>query len=459
MKVLLVRPTLNKNTTTVKNFLFGEPIGLECVVTILKELGHDTEVLDLLVDKKSKFEKTLKEYNPDIVGFTAQCTDVDSILKMSEEVKKYNDKIITLVGGVQATGAPESFFNPNMDYIFKTTTRENYKQLLEQIENNVDEEIDGICSRKRNFESSKPACQNEYIKPDRECTKKYRKYYRYVGYAPCAILQTSFGCRNHCEFCVRWRMEGPRVTELPVKDVVDEIESLDEDYIMIVDNDFLINEQRLIEFMDLLEERNIKKTYMCNGSVNSILEKEYLFERLSKNGLKAIIVGYESFNDEQLVKWNKQATVDDNYKATQILKKNGIATWGSFILLPDFSKQDFKNLVAYHKRLKPELQTFSPLVPHPLTPLYNQYKDRLIYPKEDYEKWNFGDVLIYPSKMSLKEYYWEVLKFGIPINLNWWSIKYMLTAFPIKNTLKMIFGFDLVIKIYLRNMFSKKDRN
>ena len=41
MKVLLVRPSLNKKTTTVRNFMFGEPIGIECVSTILKELKHN----------------------------------------------------------------------------------------------------------------------------------------------------------------------------------------------------------------------------------------------------------------------------------------------------------------------------------------------------------------------------------------------------------------------------------
>ena len=44
---------------------------------------------------------------------------------------------------------------------------------------------------------------------------------------------------------------------------------------------------------------------------------------------------------------------------------------------------------------------------------FYEYKDRLIYDVEDYEKWNFGDVLIYPSNMSLRRYYWEILKFGI----------------------------------------------
>lgn len=456
MKVLLVRPCLNKKTTTVKNFMFGEPLGIECVSRILKEQGHEVMLLDLLVERISKLKKMIKKYQPNIVGFTSQCTDIDNILMLANITKKIDNKITTIVGGIQATISPEAYFNKNIDYIFKSTTRENYKALMEQIENGTNEEIMGIYSRKRQYQSTLPSCQNEYIKPDRECTKKYRKYYKYVGYSPCAILQTSYGCKNHCKFCVRWKIEGPKVIELPIKDVINEIESLNESYIMIIDNDFLANEKRLIQFLNLIEKRKIKKKYIIYGSVNNIIDKEYIFERLSKNGIVAVIVGYESFNNKQLKEWTNKTTKDGNIKATEILRKNNIAVWGSFILHPDFTKEDFKELIKYHKKLKPELLTFSPLVPHPLTPLYNEYKDRLIYEQEDYEKWNFGDVLIYPSKMSLKRYYFEVLKFGIPINLNWHSIKYMLKTFPIKNNIRMIFGFNQSIRVYIKNIFSRR---
>lgn len=310
----------------------------------------------------------------------------------------------------------------------------------------------GIYSNKLNYKSTIESCQNEYIKADRESTLKYRKKYKYTGYQPCAILITSYGCRNHCAFCIRWRIENPKQMELPMDEVIDEIVSINEPYIMICDSDFLINKKRLLEFMDLLEERNIKKTFMCYGSVNTVLENEDILDRLSKNGLKAVIVGYESFDDKYLSKWTKKTTADNNYKATEILKKAKIATWGTFIIHPDFSKEDFKKSKEYIKYLKPELMSYTPLCPHPLTPLYNEYRDRLIYEKEDYEKWSFGDVVIYPSKMSLKRYYFEILLLGIFTNLNWYSLKYGFKTFPLKNNFRMIFGFNQILKVYFKNI-------
>ncbi len=452
MRILLVRPSANKNIATISNLFFGEPLGIECVSTIFKEQGHEVKVLDFMAESQRNYKKYVLEFSPDIIGFTSQCSDVVNILATAKETKKINKKIVVIAGGVQATLTPQAYFSPDIDYVIKTTARENMAQLTDQVQTGSNEEIKGIFSKKLDYRVTLPAGQNERVKADRACTSKYRKKYNYLGFKPCAVLQTSFGCQSHCSFCVRWRIEGAKFIELPVKDVVNEIESIKEPNIMICDNDFLTNEKRLTEIMDLLEERNIKKNYACYGGVRRILEKPHIMKRLAKNGLRGVIIGYETFSDNQLEKWNKGVTVDENFQAAKILKESGIAAYASFILHPDFSKEDFKKLKEYHKKLKPELTSFSPLVPHPSTPLYNQYKDRLIHKKEDYEKWNFGDVMIKPSKMSLRQYYFEVLKFGLFIDSNWHSTKYGLKTFPLKNSLGMMWGFRQIFKVYFKNI-------
>jgi radical SAM superfamily enzyme YgiQ (UPF0313 family) len=456
MKILLVRPWVNKRITTVRNFLFGEPMGLECVATLLKEAGAQITVADFMVEDKGKLEDYLKLVKPDVVGITSQCTDVDNVKKIANQVKSFDSSIIVMVGGVQATCFPDCYFVESIDYVFKSTTRLNVHQLMVEIsEKKAPERIDGIYSKKLGFINEGEFCFNDYVVPDRSVTQRYRKSYKYIGYQPCAIVQTAYGCRNRCHFCVRWKIEGPELREVPIEDIVNQISDLDEPYVMICDNDFLINHSRLERFCELLEERKISKGYMCYGSVNSILEKPELLKRLRANGLLAVIVGYEAFDNKQLTDYNKSATVDENIRATRLLNNANIACWGSFIIHPDWSTSDFKSLLRYIDLLKPELITFSPLVPHPLTSLYETYKDRLLYPVEDYEKWNFGDVLIRPSKMSLKAYYWQVILLTLKVNGNWHSVKYTLNAFPIKNTLKMVFGFKTLFSVYLKNFMTR----
>lgn len=459
MKILLVRPWVNTKITTVKNFLFGEPLGVECVSTILKEQGHETMLADFMAEPNGKVEEYIQKFKPDAVGITSQCSDVENVLEIAKIVKKYDASMTVIVGGVQAMVYPNSFFDDNIDYIFKSTTRANFKELMDEIQSKSEDAklIEGIYSKRLGFQNDVPTCYNEYVKPDTQVSKRYRKKYKYVGFQPCAVIQTSFGCRNRCRFCIRWKLEGPELKEVPIDEIVTQIEELEEPYVMICDNDFLINRKRLVKFCELLEEKNIKRKYICYGSVNSILEKEDIFERLSQNGLVAVIVGYESFDDKQLNEYNKSATTDENIKATRILQRHHIACWGSFILHPDWSKEDFKKLLKYKNELNPELMTFSPLNPHPLTPLFDEYRDRLIYDETDYEKWNFGDVLIRPSKMTLKEYYFEVMKFAFAVNMSPYSILYGLRAFPLINTVRMLFGFKTLFGVYVKNYLKEKN--
>jgi hopanoid C-3 methylase len=457
MKVLLIRPWVNNKITTVKNFLFGEPLGIECVATVLKELGHQIFLVDFMLENKATVEQYLKEFQPDAVGVTSQCTDVENVLLIAREVKAYSPDTPVIVGGVQATCFPDSFFCNDVDYIFKSTTRANIGQLFQSLEaGKTSGVLEGIFSKNQGFVNEGEFCQNEYIVPDRQSTAKYRSQYQYVGFSPCALIQTAYGCRNRCNFCIRWKLEGQKLREIDIQEIVDQIQTLAEPYVMICDNDFLINSQRLEEFCDLLSRRKINKKYICYGSVNSILEKPESIKRLSQHGLMAVIVGYEAFDDDRMVEYNKAATVSDNKLATLVLQQNSIACWGSFIIHPDWSKADFKKLIQYVRYLKPELITFSPLVPHPLTPLYEQYKNRLLYAKEEYEKWNFGDVLIRPSQMSLREYYWQVIKFAMIVNFNPHSASYTIKNIPPHNIWKMVSGFKTIFSVYIRNMMTKK---
>ena len=91
MRILLVRPWVNKNITTVKNFLFGEPLGIECVATILKELEVEVLLVDFMVETRGKLERYLEDFKPDAVGITSQCTDVENVIKMAQ--RKYIHRI------------------------------------------------------------------------------------------------------------------------------------------------------------------------------------------------------------------------------------------------------------------------------------------------------------------------------------------------------------------------------
>lgn len=48
MRILLVRPPRREKAVSLGDFMFAEPIGLECVYAALKD-RHDVKILDLML--------------------------------------------------------------------------------------------------------------------------------------------------------------------------------------------------------------------------------------------------------------------------------------------------------------------------------------------------------------------------------------------------------------------------
>ncbi|ABR46828.1 Radical SAM domain protein [Alkaliphilus metalliredigens QYMF] len=439
MKVLLVRPARIKQAVTLGEFMYSEPIGLEMVYAML-ENQHHVEIVDMMSEKIT-LEDKLKAFQPEVVGITSLCIDVFAVRALAEAVKKYDPSIITMVGGTQSFLNPEAFFTETIDHVMKYTNTENMTTLFGYLQRGEQPPIiHGICSGVNDFKTTDKCGMNQYVHPNRKATAKYRRQYSYFGYRPCAIMGTSQGCSKTCSFCLRWRIEGATERYLPMDFVKEEIRSIEEDNIMVFDNDFLHNGDRIEELCNFLQEEGIHKNFICYASVNSILSNKEVIKRFTKLGLSTVLVGYETFKEEELKKYQKKSSTDDNLNASQFLKEIGLDVWASFMIHPDWSVADFKEFRRYLKKLNPEISTFSPLTPFPNLPLYNEYKDRLLIQKEEYEKWSFGQVTINPSKMSLRKYYYEILKTILYVNLVRNNILYMISRFGITSILRLFKG-------------------
>ncbi|KJS87223.1 MAG: radical SAM protein [Peptococcaceae bacterium BICA1-8] len=451
MRILLVRPQRRKKSITLGEFMFSEPLGLECVAALLRD-KHEVKILDLMAGKED-FSRELISFSPQVVGFTSLCVDVQGVKELARKTKEINENIIILAGGTQAFLAPENFFCGEIDHIVKYTTQDNIRKLFAYLEKGENVPlIDGIYSRENGFLSTGISGINEYIVPDREATEKYRSYYTYFGYQPCALLQTSRGCSSHCNFCLRWRIEGGQEQDEPLEDVIAQIKRIAEPSIMIIDNNFLYNKERLERFCHLLEASNIQKNFICYASVESIIHHRGTLKRLSKNGLRACLVGYESFKAEELEGYNKKATINGNIIAAEILKEVDIACWASFILNPDWDTKDFLQFRKHVKELAPEISSLTPLTALPGTFLYNKYKERIFFAPDDYDQWSFSVVSIKPSKLSLRHYYFEVLKTNLYVNLLLNNPSYMIQQFGLGTFLGLAKGSLKFLLIYIKLM-------
>ncbi|PAB60249.1 B12-binding domain-containing radical SAM protein [Anaeromicrobium sediminis] len=451
MRVLLVRPPRIKKAIALGEFMYSEPIGLEMVYKVLED-KYEVEIFDMMADNMPLDEK-IRAYKPQVIAITSLCIDVIKVLSISRQIKELNNSIVTIVGGTQAYLNPGAFMDSSMDHIMKYSNEKNLLKLYGEIEKVCEIPlIDGVLSKSRNYEDSKVPGVNEYILPNRKSTQKYRHNYSYFGYKPTAIMGTSRGCAKTCRFCLRWRIEGHAEEYFPMDMVKEDIRNIKEDYVMVFDNDFLHNSERINEICNFLEDEKINKKFICYASVHSILENKETVKRFKDNGLVALLVGYETFKSDELEYYEKKSTIDDNLEASRFLKSINVDVWASFMVHPDWTKEDFKGFRQYIKLLSPQVSSFSPLTPFPNLPLYKEYEDRLLVKKDDYESWSFGQITIRPSNMSLSSYYLETLKTNFYINLFTNNVFYMVKKFGIGRVIRLSQGsFNLLIK-YLKLM-------
>ncbi len=445
MRILLVRPPRIRQAITLSNFMFSEPLGLEMIYGVL-EFDHIVEIFDMMVDKLS-IEEKISEFKPDTIGITSLCIDVFKVIDLCNKIKEHDNSITTFVGGTQALLSPQSFFHPSIDYVFNYTTKGNLLKFV-----NGDKSIEGIYFKENSFKDVFQKDKNEYMLPNRNSTNKYRSQYSYFGYRPAAIMEYGLGCESRCNFCLRWRIEGYKEFEIDKAITIEDLKNIKEDTIMFIDNDFLASREKLEGFLKIIKEFKLKKNYIIYGSVKGVIESQETLKDFASLGLKAILIGYETFKDEELEHYNKKITAKSNLKASRILKDLKIDVWASFMAHPDWDKNDFKQFRKYIKKVNPQITTINPLTPFPGLPLYEEFKERLMFKAEDYEKWSFGQLIIRPSKISVRTYYYELMITYLYVNLFVNGNTDMLKKFGAKNVFRIVIGAIKAYNNYIKLM-------
>ena len=437
MRILLVRPPRIKQAITLGSFMFSEPLGLEMIYGVLKE-DHQVKILDMMIQEDLTGE--LRDFSPHLVGITSLCIDVDRVISLGRECKAFDGEIITMVGGTQTLLFPGSFFDEGIDHIFKFSTRENVLELMDQLEEGRIEVLDGVLSRDLSYHDTGVQGRNEYLPPDRESTSRYRSHYSYFGYRPAAIMELGLGCGKTCDFCLRWRIEGAREEMIREEIWQEDLLSIKEPTVMFIDNDLFSDDGKVDHLISFIQENGIDKNYIAYGSVHGILRHRDKVRKMASLGLKALLVGYETFDDGELSRYRKKSTTDENREVARLLQEIGIDVWASFMAHPDWTREDFRTFRRYIRELAPEISTINPLTPFPGLPLFEKYRDRLLYHVEDYHRWSFGQVMIMPSKMSLRSYYMELLKTYLYINLALNRNTEMIRKYGFVNILRILKG-------------------
>ena len=203
-----------------------------------------------------------------------------------------------------------------------------------------------------------------------------------------------------------------------IENVIEEIQTIKEDNIFIVDDNFLVSRERIIKFIELLDKANIQKHYIAFGRADFIVNNEDLIIELDKRGFEAFFVGIESFKESELSDFSKNSSVETNILAVNILERNGLQCYSGLIVGEDWEKKDFNTLIKYLNSFDHPLVNIQPITPMPGTPLFDEYNYEINISREKYEYWDMAHVVFKPINMSKRKYYYNIVRAYLKTSAN-----------------------------------------
>lgn len=408
MKVALIQPSQG-HYIGFHHVALTEPLGLEAVAGALD--SHDLCMLDMRLDRN--LENFLTTNKPDAVGvaipFTTAVYAGQEVLKT---VHRILPKAFTFVGGHHAALNPSDFLD-RCDVIVTGEGEEVAPELLACVEAGEDYfDIKGLTFLKDGepvFTGERPLISNLNRLPlvNREITKPYAERYFFRDMVPVTMIETARGCPYRCTFCSVWKFNRGRYRQKSPERVLEEIKLAPTEHILFSDDNFMSNVSRTNRIAELIKESGIKKNYGCQARTDTIAKHPDMIRRLRDAGLRWVLIGFESFDEEHLAKLNKKNNVEANMEAVKVLHDNNIEIWAAFIVDPDFGRSDFRLLQKYIRKLKVSSCQITVLTPLPGTDLFAEKLHQLT--SKNYELFDFFHAVL-PTKLPLKQFYREFCK-------------------------------------------------
>ena len=301
-------------------------------------------------------------------------------VKIAEAFKNKNPKLIIGFCGAHVAVNPDHSILAS-DAIDFVAGNEFDFTIKEIAEGNSLENIDGLVYKKNGVPiHNKPRAIIEDMDSLPWVTKIYKDnlvttdYYNGYMLHPYMSFYTGRGCKSRCSFCL-WpqTISGHKYRTRSVKNITAEITWARDNFPEI--KEFFFDDDTLTDNIEHVEAlaKEIGKlgiVWSCNAKANVPYET---LKIMKDNGLRLLLVGYESGNQNILVNIKKGIRIDVAKQFTRDCHNLGILIHGTFIVgLPGETSETIEETIKYAKELNPQTIQVSLPAAYPGTLLYKQ---------------------------------------------------------------------------------------
>ena len=344
-------------------------------------LVEGSKLIDAPPHKTSLAEVVAQASDFDLVVVHTSVPSFTSDVKCIEALKAANPALkVGLIGAKVAVDAEGSLkAAPSVDFCARNEFDFTIKDVAD---GKALGEILGLSFRDASgnivHNADRPILENmddlPFVSPIYKRDLKIENYF--IGYLkhPYISIYTGRGCKSRCTFCL-WpqTVGGHRYRTRSVAHVIEEIKWCQENFPQV--QEYFFDDDTFTD--DLPRAEAIAKelgklgvTWSCNAKANV---PRASLEVLKANGLRLLLVGYESGNQQILVNIKKGMRVEVARQFAKDCRELGIIIHGTFIMgLPGETRETIKETIRFAKEVNPHTLQVSLAAPYPGTFLYKQ---------------------------------------------------------------------------------------
>ena len=396
MKILLIEPPFHRFMGFYRYYF---PYSLSSLSAYLRQKGHRVLIYDADHGEKpvtltssdllnvypkyleginnthhpiwAEIEKTILDYNPDLIGITFMSTKMGAVQRIIDIAKNLLPEIPVVLGGAH----PSVLFRSSLDSTQADAVvigegEETFSELIGELERPKPNlhKIRGIAFRspEGKIVTTPPRPLIPDLDtlpfPDRESLLNKETFRP----DDLSLIMSSRGCPFNCTFCSSlWER---RVRNRSVSNLIREIRYLQERFqaqnVFFKDDTFTVDRKRILSFCEQLKKNNVKINWDCLTRIELI--EEDLLRAMQNAGMFNLKIGIETGSPRLLKATNKNITIDQIKRGAELLRRLN-TRWSAFFMIgfPDETEEEIQMTWRFIEEIKPTYVSMSILVPYP----------------------------------------------------------------------------------------------
>lgn len=357
--LLLIQPPNDAQRENLSRSNIYPPLGLLSIATYIKRhLGENinVKVIDLSVDTFIDISSLLD--NVDILGISTNSFNYNNTLQITRKAK--GKGVIVVLGGIHARSLKYNILKKQelVDYIIDG---EGEISLLNLIQGEPLDNIPNLVYRNNGFIScnqtnnndlsSLPIIDRSFIDMEKYISNFTLLNVHNFDYSRPTSVFTHKGCKwrdmsGGCIFCAR---KDTTLKMRPVDQIWHEIIELNHkyksDYIWNIADDFLADINWTKEFISK-KPKDLNIRFLIYARADNITEET--IDLMNELNVHEVLVGFETGDQNMLIKARKGCNIKQNYSAAKLLGKSQFKLYPTFILgMPSENKNSMSNTIKF----------------------------------------------------------------------------------------------------------------